>query len=73
MDEVDMTQIREEFQQALMLSHRPQAAAPYAGDCLDCAEPITAVRKSLGSKLCLDCQVEQERIQSIFRRQYANH
>lgn len=60
-DVMDSVQERLLFEQQVR-EQQQAATAPAVGldECVRCDEPISAVRKALGARLCLECQTDHE-------------
>lgn len=64
MDVIDVAQRRqqEEIEQALQAhASKPVRVGRDVCAVTGCGEPISAMRKSMGAQLCIDCQQDAER------------
>ena len=69
MDDADLTQARQETEEALRARYKPSAVpVKHYSHCLDCGEPIPEARQAHGFATCIDCAEAAERNASRHRR-----
>jgi RNA polymerase-binding transcription factor DksA len=61
-DDIDRAQEQEQFnRERAIKAHTYKHIDVVREACIECDEPISALRQNLGAHRCIDCQTESER------------